>query len=82
MADWEEDSVDREWVDESDMTDDEAIPDEVSCPICGEWVYEDAEKCPHCGNWIVPSLGGARSRPWWWIVIVIVMVLLILRFVL
>ncbi len=39
---------------------DDASDTVVSCPHCGEEVYEDAEHCPSCGSWI---LAEERDRP-------------------
>lgn len=61
---------------------DDPEADQVQCPECGGWVYDDTQKCPHCGQWIVPgrALRGRRGRllP----AVVVLMLLLILVLVL
>ena len=55
-----DDSIDREAPDESDIDDDETMP----CPNCGKAVYDQAEICPHCGCYI-SSEDAPRQRHWW-----------------
>jgi predicted nucleic acid-binding Zn ribbon protein len=64
------------WADD----DDEA--EQLPCPACGGWVYEETEKCPHCGDWIDPRSRAAKSKAWVWItatLLVIVLILLTVR---
>jgi predicted nucleic acid-binding Zn ribbon protein len=63
--DFDNDDIDREAPDESDMDDsDEPLP--VECPFCAKTISEDAERCHHCGNYIVPELqrGSGTMGPW------------------
>jgi hypothetical protein len=51
---------------------------EVTCPYCGEPVYEQAELCPHCRSYIsredTPRSPGRRRVPvWMWIGAALVM---------
>jgi len=59
-----DDLHDEEFPDPSDWDDeDDPDRDQATCPECGRWVYDEAEKCPHCGAWIVPTAGSSgRSR--------------------
>ena len=62
-----------EWS-EPDIWDDDPT-DMLSCPECGEEVYEFADLCPHCGMFITPSAAAYnpwQGRPlWWWALAVI-----------
>jgi uncharacterized paraquat-inducible protein A len=70
----EEDGLDPEGPDESDMdySDD---PDLEVCPHCRKMIYEGAEKCPHCGMYISAEDAPLSRRAW--IILAIGIVLLI-----
>ncbi|UCG15151.1 MAG: hypothetical protein JSV19_07615 [Phycisphaerales bacterium] len=54
-----------EYPDQADWADaDDPDGDQVACPECGQWVFDDTQKCPYCGNWIVPSQALASRRSW------------------
>ena len=48
-------------------------PDEldlVTCPACGEEIYEEAEQCPECGHYMVRgSNSPLRTAPNWYVAI-------------
>jgi hypothetical protein len=46
----DDDSIDREAPDASDVGDEE--DETVPCPYCGKAVHEQAEICHHCGSYI------------------------------
>jgi hypothetical protein len=56
---------------ESDM-DDHDEPELVTCPHCGKYVSEEAERCHRCGQYIVEG----RSRPKWAVATVVVLLVL------
>ena len=45
----------------------EETTDNVTCPVCGADVYEDADQCPSCGEYILPDTCIWSGRPLWWI---------------
>ncbi len=57
---------DDEYPDEP-VEDDET--DTVSCPHCGQDVYEDAVQCPACGNYLPASGSAMAGWPAWWLVL-------------
>jgi predicted nucleic acid-binding Zn ribbon protein len=59
----EDDSVDRDLPDESDM-DSFDEPGVMPCPYCRKLVSEDAELCPHCKNYISIEDAPARNPGW------------------
>jgi hypothetical protein len=72
-----------EYPDPEDWDDPDAPDDDqVVCPNCGRWIYDDTEKCPHCGNWVVKSQALRGSRGWVVPAVTVVMVLLMLAFML
>lgn len=48
----------------------------VTCPRCGEEIYEDADRCPTCGQYVSP--GTTSGRPTWVIVAAILSLLAVL----
>lgn len=58
---------DYEYPDEPESDDDDR-DETISCPHCGESVYEDAERCPSCGLFLSRE-EIAAGRPRWWIVL-------------
>lgn len=58
----------------SDDSDDEDN-DTITCPYCGEAVYEDAVRCPKCENYL--SREDAPTRTPLWIVVTAVVCLVI-----
>ena len=62
-----------EWS-EPDIWDDDPT-DMLSCPECGEEVYEFADLCPHCGMLITPSAAAYnpwQGRPLWWLALAVI----------
>ena len=62
-----------EWS-EPDIWDDDPT-DMLSCPECGEGVYEFADLCPHCGMFITPSAAAYnpwQGRPLWWLALAVI----------
>ena len=62
-----------EWL-EPDIWDDDPT-DMLSCPECGEEVYEFADLCPHCGMFITPSAAAYnpwQGRPLWWLALAVI----------
>jgi len=37
----------------------------LPCPVCGEEIFEDAERCPYCGQYVTPRLGGHSGWGKW-----------------
>ena len=64
-------SYDEDAIFEADDSDTET----VTCPSCGQPVYEDADRCPKCGDWIVTS-SGSKPIPFWAKMVALVLVLL------
>ena len=61
-----------EWS-EPDIWDDDPT-DMLSCPECGEEVYEFADLCPHSGMFITPSAAAYnpwQGRPLWWLALAV-----------
>ena len=54
-----------EWDDEQDDSDE--LSETVSCPECGDDIYEDAVQCPVCGAYITHTTSPWVGRPAWWI---------------
>ena len=74
-ADGERLMHDDELPDEADFQDeDDPEADQVPCPACGGWVYDDIDQCPHCGNWVVPLQGSSRPRRWLWALVTLLLV--------
>ena len=55
--------------DDYDDVDDDPESEVVTCPECGDDVYEDAQQCPLCGAYIVHQDSPWSDRPLWWIVL-------------
>jgi len=56
----------REYPDQSDLTEDDVLGSIIDCPACGAAIHEDTPKCPNCGEWVSHSLGDwRRSRKWY-----------------
>ena len=55
--------------DDYDDVDDDWESEVVTCPECGDDVYEDAQQCPLCGAYIVHHHSPWSDRPLWWIVL-------------
>lgn len=60
-----------------DDDDDDDAAETVTCPECGEDVYEDVEQCPSCGYYFT---AGDRTElnPFWKLVAVIVAIVFFL----
>ena len=54
-----------QWQDTNDGWDEPDQDDFVACPVCGEPVYEDAQRCPHCEHYITPGTAALGGRPLW-----------------
>ena len=37
----------------------------VTCPSCGEEIFEDAQQCPYCGDYVVHSTSPFAGRSLW-----------------
>lgn len=57
--------------DDPEFDDDDDDDLTVSCPHCGEPVFEDAEQCPSCGNYLSKE-DTPWSRPVWLVVGVVI----------
>lgn len=59
---WDED--DEEWNTDDETFDGEAT---ISCPHCGNEVYEDSPRCPSCENYLSQedSPTDTTQKPWW-----------------
>lgn len=57
--------------DDPEFDDDDDDDLTVSCPHCGEPVFEDAEQCPSCGNYLSKE-DKPWSRPVWLVVGVVI----------
>lgn len=74
-GDFEDDDFedDDSYANDSDDADVDTEADEstMACPLCGEDIYDDAERCPECGNYIAWSDAEQRApsqftkRPLW-----------------
>lgn len=60
--DYDDDSLDDEYEDDSDATD-----DLIECPHCGAAIFDESEACPRCGEYITLSSHPFAGRPWWWL---------------
>ena len=61
---------------------DDAESDTIPCPVCGEDIYEDAERCPNCENYVVPEEEPDTQGSWALLAVValgVVIILLLLR---
>ena len=66
---------DDELPDDADLHDeDDPEADQVPCPECGGWVYDDIDQCPHCGNWIIPLQRASGPRRWLWALVTLLLV--------
>jgi uncharacterized protein (DUF983 family) len=61
---WEDAYDDEPWDDVGDET-----AELVSCPECGQEIYEEAEQCVACGNYVIHRNSGWNDLPVWWIVL-------------
>jgi predicted RNA-binding Zn-ribbon protein involved in translation (DUF1610 family) len=59
LDDWEDPEVDDE--------EDEDTAETLTCPACGEEVYEDAQHCPYCGEYVTHDSSALSGRPGWFI---------------
>ena len=60
-------------MDDADDWDTSADDDPTaSCPLCGEAIYDDAERCPACGNYLSLEEAPAGQRPLWIMIGVVV----------
>ena len=39
----------------------------ITCPSCGESIYEEAPECPYCGEYVTVSTSAWTGRPFWWL---------------
>jgi predicted amidophosphoribosyltransferase len=53
--------------DDYDDVIDDSCSELVTCPECGDDIYEDAEQCPLCGTYIVHQHSPWAKRPLWWV---------------
>jgi hypothetical protein len=59
------DDEDDDWeVPEPDALDD-GDAEVVTCPSCGEEIFEEAQQCPYCGDYVVHSTSPLVGRPLW-----------------
>ena len=72
--DEEEDALDPESPDESDMDDDDD-PEMLPCPYCGKPISEDAEISPKCGSFLSIEDAPRRGITWWKLLVVALLVL-------
>jgi hypothetical protein len=70
----EDDPDDRDLPDPADLADDGPEADQVVCPACGAWVFDDTEQCPHCGDWIVPRLSTSVATRRVWLILALVVI--------
>lgn len=77
-ADYDEDALDRDAPQESDLDREDEDSGYIDCPSCGKTLDEDAACCPACGHWMTEeSLAAQRSRGWFWPVMVALLVAMI-----
>jgi hypothetical protein len=67
------------WDDEGDDLPDDSAAATITCPYCGEDIYEDAQRCPHCDQYISAETSGASPKPWWVIAGVVVLLYVLIR---
>lgn len=63
----DEDLDDQDYPDEFDDEDDTS--ETVTCPECGQEVYEDAEQCPTCGNYFLADTNPLHGRSAAWLIL-------------
>jgi hypothetical protein len=63
-------------LDDDDVEDNADEAAVISCPHCGEEVFDDAEQCPACGSWFVRDRRPLSGKPSWFVVLGFVGVLL------
>lgn len=76
MSAWKEDDDDLDERDDPDASDQDSDDDAsatVSCPNCGQDVYEDADRCPYCNEYITAASSGGRPT---WLIIAAILALL------
>lgn len=58
------DDEDEDWGDDESDLDGEST---ITCPHCGEEVYEDSPRCPSCENYLSleDAPPTATRKPWW-----------------
>ena len=76
MPEWEdeqEEAVDPEGPDESDIDDAETDP----CPYCKKPVYEDTVRCPYCGAYINLEDEPPSPKQTWFLIAVIAAIVVV-----
>jgi len=69
VNDWDEDDLKKEGpqsIDLEELGDDADRLDTVTCPFCGEEVYDDADCCPACGHFFTRPKEDWSDKTWWW----------------
>ena len=61
----DEDSDD-DWSDDSD--DDTGDGPTITCPHCGNEVYEDSPRCPSCENYLSHEERPPAAKPLWFLI--------------
>jgi predicted nucleic acid-binding Zn ribbon protein len=63
VDDDERDAFDDEYAgfDTSGEEEDTTLP----CPVCGEAIYDDAERCPACGHYLSREDSQPANKPLW-----------------
>lgn len=64
---------------------DEAPDDEsptITCPSCGQAIYEDSVRCPHCGDYVIAGAGSPLAgRPWWFVIMALAAILAVMAWI-
>ena len=55
---------------------DEGAWDTLPCPLCGEEIYENADRCPICGEYVVGGVGRRPRGSLWRIVLILISIAL------
>ena len=79
--DWEEDWSNSDDDELFDQESDEDGPT-ITCPFCGNEVYEDSPRCPSCENYLSQEEQPSPSKPWWFLIGVGLGLLVFLRWLL
>ncbi len=67
---WSEEIFEDEDLYNSDEeVDDDSSIELLTCPECGEMIYEEDEQCPACGRYVLRHSQQWLGRPWWWLVL-------------
>ncbi|MDP7163148.1 MAG: zinc ribbon domain-containing protein [Phycisphaerae bacterium] len=72
MNDWDEDDLEKEGPQSIDLEElgyDADRPDTVTCPFCGEEVYDDVDRCSACGHFLTQPKEDWSDKTWWWVLL-------------